>query len=460
MGHDTHFLQRLDRVDHEHVELALGLYRDHELARFILAQTRFEGAERVAIALEESDDPPHLVLARSGAFVTCLARGMSIGDLPVVSRAQLDALAGKFQRIREGLELARKRGFDEARLLARIESAGPAVAREDFVAACAMLGPAAPLLFGVYASWVKTIEELHPILQVTRRKAAPIKARAERELARGAWALSHSATIMVESASREWVHEWASAPQHVMASPWSVLTAQCAVPFVLRAAWLAGRLGKPMLGSYKARFARAAHPIELREAGWGLIAMALRHSALRSEALKLLRSPPPRPGPSEPAIDSSYVMFAELSRILDEKQESLREEGMAFGRKIIVEHTRDIEVASPYRFTDPALVPDELAMPGVLGTWYDAHNAERSGDVMLIAMAVAASARAEDFYYPAAMLRAVPPDDLEPMGESLVEMQRGLLGVPKTVRGNARPPGRNDLCPCGSGKKYKKCHGA
>jgi uncharacterized protein len=22
------------------------------------------------------------------------------------------------------------------------------------------------------------------------------------------------------------------------------------------------------------------------------------------------------------------------------------------------------------------------------------------------------------------------------------------------------PPGRNDQCPCGSGKKYKKCHGA
>jgi uncharacterized protein len=24
----------------------------------------------------------------------------------------------------------------------------------------------------------------------------------------------------------------------------------------------------------------------------------------------------------------------------------------------------------------------------------------------------------------------------------------------------APQPGRNDLCPCGSGKKYKKCHGA
>ena len=25
---------------------------------------------------------------------------------------------------------------------------------------------------------------------------------------------------------------------------------------------------------------------------------------------------------------------------------------------------------------------------------------------------------------------------------------------------DAAPPGRNDPCPCGSGKKYKKCHGA
>ena len=28
-----------------------------------------------------------------------------------------------------------------------------------------------------------------------------------------------------------------------------------------------------------------------------------------------------------------------------------------------------------------------------------------------------------------------------------------------TVRYEIPPPGRNDPCPCGSGKKYKKCHG-
>ena len=32
--------------------------------------------------------------------------------------------------------------------------------------------------------------------------------------------------------------------------------------------------------------------------------------------------------------------------------------------------------------------------------------------------------------------------------------------VPKTVRRDEPKVGRNDPCPCGSGKKYKKCHGA
>ena len=33
-------------------------------------------------------------------------------------------------------------------------------------------------------------------------------------------------------------------------------------------------------------------------------------------------------------------------------------------------------------------------------------------------------------------------------------------GIPGTVRREAPKVGRNDLCPCGSGKKYKSCHGA
>ncbi len=33
-------------------------------------------------------------------------------------------------------------------------------------------------------------------------------------------------------------------------------------------------------------------------------------------------------------------------------------------------------------------------------------------------------------------------------------------GKPKPVRRTGKKVGRNDPCPCGSGKKYKKCCGA
>jgi preprotein translocase subunit SecA len=47
--------------------------------------------------------------------------------------------------------------------------------------------------------------------------------------------------------------------------------------------------------------------------------------------------------------------------------------------------------------------------------------------------------------------------------QELKELQFGAPGeaaAPKTVTNGASKVGRNDPCPCGSGKKYKKCHGA
>jgi uncharacterized protein len=41
----------------------------------------------------------------------------------------------------------------------------------------------------------------------------------------------------------------------------------------------------------------------------------------------------------------------------------------------------------------------------------------------------------------------------------LRELWQTLGPKVETVRKEAAP-GRNDLCPCGSGRKYKKCHGA
>ena len=40
------------------------------------------------------------------------------------------------------------------------------------------------------------------------------------------------------------------------------------------------------------------------------------------------------------------------------------------------------------------------------------------------------------------------------------EAQGGMDGSVQTVRREGKKVGRNDPCPCGSGRKYKKCHGA
>jgi len=53
--------------------------------------------------------------------------------------------------------------------------------------------------------------------------------------------------------------------------------------------------------------------------------------------------------------------------------------------------------------------------------------------------------------------------------DGLVSGAESLAGLPKTAPGGSAAAvatnpyagvGRNDPCPCGSGKKFKKCHGA
>ena len=124
-----------------------------------------EGAERVAFALTADRGGPHVIVARDGGFVTCLAAGMKVGPHPVVSRAHLDALATKHERVRTGIALARKRGMDSSALLRKLTLVGPAFPREDFLAAEAAVGPAAGALLGKWASWTDAIGTLLDVAQ-------------------------------------------------------------------------------------------------------------------------------------------------------------------------------------------------------------------------------------------------------------------------------------------------------
>jgi preprotein translocase subunit SecA len=62
---------------------------------------------------------------------------------------------------------------------------------------------------------------------------------------------------------------------------------------------------------------------------------------------------------------------------------------------------------------------------------------------------------------PAPAPQAPPEPVPEPRPQPRVEPQPVLAGAVQAFGGSAEWPkvGRNDPCPCGSGKKYKKCHG-
>ena len=53
------------------------------------------------------------------------------------------------------------------------------------------------------------------------------------------------------------------------------------------------------------------------------------------------------------------------------------------------------------------------------------------------------------------------PDEVDQATQpKQISLNRGEGAAPKTIYRAEEKVGRNDPCPCGSGKKYKKCHGA
>jgi hypothetical protein len=104
MGHALHFLDRLRRVEPWHAELSLALYRDPALVRSLLTNVSIpDQHRRVALALDDGGDGPHLILDRSGAFITCLGHGMKVYDTFVIPRATLDSLRDWKQQVERSL---------------------------------------------------------------------------------------------------------------------------------------------------------------------------------------------------------------------------------------------------------------------------------------------------------------------------------------------------------------------
>lgn len=471
MGHAVHFLQRLERLSTPLVDLALTMYRDPELVRFVLSRARLpDGAERVALALEDRPDGPHIVVARDGGFVTCLGEGMSVRDLPVVTRSQLDLLGERMDSLRLANAQVSDSREARGRLFAKLGKCGSALSREDFNELSVLLPLVASTCVLVTAELTRDLITFRSAYTRSRYRRLNDKARAElRRYWELNWMASHLAALYGSRAHE--LPDLIAPDQHEayrqLTYAISVVSLQSmTTPLMLRGVWTAARAGRVHLAKHKEALQNARCLLDVLLSALPLMGIALRHRGARAEVQKLLersgrKLDEPQPGWSRWDRKDALLFLGTCKHFLetpDQMQVIHRE----VGQGLVFDMMAPLPAAHPLRFERPEDVPDELAF--VFPTLDEPDLYGSAPARLLLASYLPWAARADitDLYLPARVIedfREVLQWNPALVQEQLEGQHRYFLrSVP--VRRSTPKPGRNQPCSCGSGKKHKRCCGA
>jgi hypothetical protein len=469
MGHQHHFLSRLDRVSLPHVELALSLYRDPDLVRFVIANVRLpDAAERVAVSLEHPERGPFLVVTRDGRFVTCLGEGMSPGELPIITRGQLDGITAKSSDIRGRMEgyqklAAQAGGFGQ--LARRLYNAADELSREELVALSA-LQPLYPFaIFKHYVGLAAELTSARDLLVKQLRKSDNLKPRF-REMLRDywntAWMLGHMAVLAamdgrsVIDALPEPVKDALFASSY----SWPAVR-QGVVALAVRGVWGAARIGKALLPTYKRLYAGAASKLTVLDHGMSLAAIGLRHTRLGAEVQKAIAAGPAvdRTTPQGTFVGAVADVLRRSTEDIVASPEEYTEIQRAHGAHCAVLLTRDVPKDSRFRFERPEDVPEDLAMTLAVNVGWSFLDDATALAHMIACLPWIARAAPESLYLPGDFVRAIHVPWRQELALGMLRSYRDQYGKPGAPR---RPegPARKGPCPCGSGKKYKRCCGA
>jgi hypothetical protein len=459
MGHAIHFLERLERLSMPQADVALGLYRDPELVRFLLSCIKLsDGVERVALALEHGPDTPHVILARDGGFVTCLGQGMSVGDHVVVTRERLERLSAEHAEVRSAVEHMRQ-GRNSRQLYHRLYRGGPTLAREDIRTLRALY----PLYWSsLFESTVGLAQSLQQFRSAYRRSYYRRKnsdALEKLELYwQATWALANL-VVLFGSVLRQFLDKGTIRIENMGLMGLASLTVNNhSTPLVLRGAWAVARAGHHLLPAYKRSFESNDDYLVLFDSVVALCAMGLRHRKLRGEVRKILarrRNPVLAGAAGSHPIQS---MLPRYERVMDD-EEPTRLLHRLLGACMVVGGDASRVPEDPTYADKLMAVPDELAFV-ILGLADTCLLRDQDALALLpLMLPWLASADIEDLYLPAATLATIDlafqPDLVLDQLDDIARYARGFQPVRREAT-----PGRNEPCSCGSGKKYKRCCGA
>lgn len=444
MRHDEHFLGRLSRVDSERAALALRLYQDSNLVQDIVRFAGLHEHERVALPIAEGSEPPHLIVARNGHFVTCLGPGMST-RWPVVpwSVVRTGILQGDSARVMRATPREEMR-----RVYTREWTGSGDVAREDLapLAAVVPIGRKTNFL-----DWLACFKPYTRKLGRVQRQER--KGRASEEdlgdLWRHRWELAHRAVLLlVSDPDGEWMLTNGLQRQlpHFMFASDGGLGGYMST--AARFVWAMTQMGEHLFDDLVRTREDAEWPGEAGLCGIALGVIAHREPRLRKRAMRVLAEPVlPVEGEEEGPLTwaEGRRVDALVSALLAAPQSTWSAFlGKAAGWAL--ERLRRERGEEAEAFSADDLLA--LALASVAPTPHP--SAWLSSLVGFIP--ALATARALDLYLPRAWM---------PAGGSDVDHARALLArapkaEPETVRAEPKP-GRNEPCACGSGKKAKRC---
>lgn len=469
MGHAHHFLSRLDRVSLPHVELALSLYRDEDLLRFIIESTKISTQiPRLAISLDDPTEGPFLVVTRDGKFVTCLGTGMSSGDLPVITRGQLDALGTKAHVLRERLDEAKQlaQGRGVRGLVRRIYDVADEMTREEFIALSALQPLYGEKFFHLYLDAGIDLDDARQILIPILRKTEKPKAvfhDALHNYWKTLWAMGNLAMLAGFDGANGLDEKIRKIMMEESTFSW-VAVRQGIVPIALRGIWVAARIGKSFLAGYKQRYRQAVTLLQTVDTGAALMAIGSRHARLRAEVEKALGGEVSDviKGTPEGRYMEAIRNCASVAMNIDRGElNGTARLTRIWGASLAVALSKQRPMPG-FDFKKAEEVPPDIAFLMTTNAfWSFLGNAQSSSNALVTffgLVPLVARCAPEDLYLTRETMRALH----SPWNPEQTLAALRLLREHEYPRGGTlRPegPSRKGPCPCGSGKKYKRCCG-
>lgn len=450
MGHDAHFLQRLDRITREQIDFALSLYRDHVAVRYALDHLGLPAdAKRVALALVDGGSGPFLIVARDGGFVTCLGEGMSPRPWPVIPRTevnrQLEAKA-TLRRTRRLSAEAEERGMS---LLEPLVTRTNLLSREELDE----IGRFAPLVAApLHAIGATACVDLVRLVVSSKGRLPPGPHRAQCAKAHAvmAWSAAHAFELL--GLADPGCHAKAVRAYKSPRSFSMPLSYLMDFTFVWRGAWAAGMVGEPLVEGYLRELSGSASSARSADAALALAVIALRNQGARGHVTSELEAILERSDSSAPSRDRAESVNHALGvlREPDSAEAYVQERGA-------LRFQSSVGGGSTPSFDGWEDVPLELARTAYMtgpGSLLDLPHERRH---LFAAAPTLAKVSATDFHYPRSWGRQlVRPWTEEQVVAHAARIFAGFAPTPVRV---ATAVSRNAPCACGSGRKSKRCCG-